>query len=335
MGDFLYICFMEEITKDTCLYMHTRKSDGRIFYIGIGDKDRPTDKSGRNNHWYNTVNKHNYDVTIIVNGLTWERACELEILMIAFYGREDKAGGCLVNMTDGGQGAKGRKMTEKTRQILHDKNKALWEDPEYREKRSLELRRTNDEFINQLKVVYGDSYDYSLVEYMGQNTKVTLICPKHDKFDQWCGHLTQGIGCQKCSMKKQIEKMIKPLHKFVSQADVVHGGKYDYSKVVYNGAKNNVEIVCHDHGSFFMTPDNHINGGNGCKECGKIKVSELQKKIKRGDRSKSKIVLDINTGVFYDCALDVAELYGVNKSTMTSWLNVNNKRTNKTSFRYV
>jgi hypothetical protein len=193
--------------------------------------------------------------------------------------------------------------------------------------------KDQDVFINELKVIYGDKYDYGKVVYLNQNYKVTLVCQKHGDFKQWPTHLLNSIGCQKCSMEEQVKKMIKPLHKFVSQSDVVHDGKYDYSKVVYNGAKNKVEIVCHDHGSFFMTPDNHINGGNGCKECGKIKVSELQKKIKRGDRSKSKIVLDINTGVFYDCALDVAELYGVNNSTMTSWLN--GKRTNKTSFRYV
>jgi hypothetical protein len=337
MGDFLYICFMKEITKDTCLYMHTRKSDGRIFYIGIGDKDRPTDKNGRNNHWYNTVNKYDYDVTILVEGLTWEEACGFEIKMIAFYGRRkpnpnNPNYGCLVNMTDGGQGAKGRIVSEETRETIRQKNIAVWTD-EKKQQMSDDRRKDQEVYINQLKVIYGDSYDYRLIEYMGHMSKVTLICNEHDKFDQWTGHLLNGIGCQKCSMEEQVKKMMKPLHEFVSQADVVHGGKYDYSKVVYNGVKNKVEIVCHDHGSFFMTPDNHINGGNGCKECGKIKVSELQKKIKRGDRSKSKIVLDINTGVFYDCALDVAELYGVNNSTMTSWLN--GKRTNKTSFRYV
>ena len=85
--------------RDTCLYMHTRKSDGRIFYIGIGDKDRPYEKSGRNVHWRNTVKTHDYDVTILADCLTWARACELEILMIAFYGRRDKVGGTLVNKT--------------------------------------------------------------------------------------------------------------------------------------------------------------------------------------------------------------------------------------------
>lgn len=333
----MYICIMEDTVKDTCLYMHTRKTDGGIFYIGIGDKDRPTEKSGRNDHWYNTVNLYDYDVTILVDGLTWEEACQLEINMIAFYGRRkpypnNPNYGCLVNMTDGGQGAKGREVSEETREILRVKNIAAWTD-DRKKQQSDERRKDQDVYINELKVIYGDTYDFSLVNYIGQNSKLTLICSEHGNFEQWAGHLLKGIGCQKCSMEEQVKKMIKPLHKFVSQADVAHVGKYDYSKVVYNGCKNKVEIVCHDHGSFFMTPDNHINGSNGCKECGKISVSEAQKKIKRGDRSKSKLVLDINTGVFYDCVLDVAELYGVKGSTITSWLN--GKRTNRTSLRYV
>lgn len=318
--------------NDTCLYIHTRKSDGRIFYIGIGDKNRPTEKSGRNQYWYNIVNKDDYDVTILVDNLTWERACELETLMIAFYGRKDKVGGCLCNLTDGGQGAKGREVSEETREILRVKNIAVWTD-DRKKQQSDERRKDQDVYINELKVIYGDVYDFSLVNYMGQNSKLTLICSEHGNFEQWAGHLLKGVGCQKCSIKEQGKKMIKPLHKFVSQSKDVHGDKYDYSKVQYNGAKNKVEIVCHVHGSFFMTPDNHINGGNGCKECGKIKMSEVQKKIKRGNRSKAKLVLDINTGVFYDCALDAAESYGVKETTIHSLLN--GKRTNKTPLRYV
>ena len=103
--------------------MHIRKSDGRIFYIGIGDKKRPYDKSGRNNHWYNIVNKHDYDVIVLVKDLSWERACELEIKMIAFYGRQDKNLGCLCNLTDGGDGATGHIKSETVRFAISERTK--------------------------------------------------------------------------------------------------------------------------------------------------------------------------------------------------------------------
>lgn len=111
---------MDEKNK-YCLYQHTRKSDSRIFYIGIGDNKRPYSKKGRNKYWKHIVNKHDYNVKILVDTISWERACELEKLMISFYGRIDKKEGVLVNLTDGGEGTKGRNHSEKTKKILKEK----------------------------------------------------------------------------------------------------------------------------------------------------------------------------------------------------------------------
>jgi hypothetical protein len=107
-------------TKDTCLYIHTRKDDGGIFYVGIGDENRPYVNKKRNNYWNNVVKKYEgFEVTILKTDMTWKEACDLEIKMIAFYGRVKPSKknlnyGCLVNMTDGGEGSKGRIFSEKT-----------------------------------------------------------------------------------------------------------------------------------------------------------------------------------------------------------------------------
>lgn len=45
-----------------------------------------------------------------------------------------------------------------------------------------------------------------------------------------------------------------------------HGDRYDYSEVVYSGAKDKVKIICKKHGAFEQTPDNHA-GGSGCPAC--------------------------------------------------------------------
>lgn len=50
-------------------------------------------------------------------------------------------------------------------------------------------------------------------------------------------------------------------------ANQIHNNKYDYSKVVYIGAKDKVEIICPKHGSFWQTPDDHIRKGYGCPKC--------------------------------------------------------------------
>ena len=119
-------------TKDTCLYIHTRKDDGGIFYVGIGDKKRPYTTKNRNRHWYNVVKKHDYDIIILKTGMSWEEACNLEIKMIAFYGRIKPSKnnlnyGCLVNQTDGGNGAKG----------------AVWSDEAKKKRSELNIKNGN------------------------------------------------------------------------------------------------------------------------------------------------------------------------------------------------
>ena len=58
---------------------------------------------------------------VLLENLTWERACEIEIKMISFYGRADLGLGTLVNWTDGGEGAKNP--SEEARKKLSDRTK--------------------------------------------------------------------------------------------------------------------------------------------------------------------------------------------------------------------
>jgi hypothetical protein len=37
-------------------------------------------------------------------------------------------------------------------------------------------------FIERAKKIHGDEYDYSLVEYKNNKTKVSIICKKHGIF---------------------------------------------------------------------------------------------------------------------------------------------------------
>jgi hypothetical protein len=47
----------------------------------------------------------------------------------------------------------------------------------------------------------------------------------------------------------------------------VHGDKYDYSQVDYEGANIEVKIICKLHGIFQQQPSVHISGC-GCNVCG-------------------------------------------------------------------
>lgn len=62
-------------------------------------------------------------------------------------------------------------------------------------------------------------------------------------------------------------------------ANQIHNNKYDYSKVVYTGVKDKVEIICPIHGSFWQCPDDHINKGRGCPKCKNEKLRGPRKNI--------------------------------------------------------
>lgn len=69
----------------------------------------------------------------------------------------------------------------------------------------------------------------------------------------------------------------KTQEQFLEDCYKVHGDKYDYSLVEYNGAHTKVKILCNEHGIFEQTPDAHINGRKGCKLCANSNSGERQK----------------------------------------------------------
>lgn len=69
---------------------------------------------------------------------------------------------------------------------------------------------------------------------------------------------------------------------FIERAVKKHGDRYDYSKSVYVDSVTPLEIICHEHGSFFQAPAAHLRG-YGCPLCGNKK---------RGKRSSLEEFID-------------------------------------------
>ena len=61
---------------------------------------------------------------------------------------------------------------------------------------------------------------------------------------------------------------------FIEKATIIHGNKYDYSKVNYINNKAKVIIICKLHGEFQQIPNN-ILSGQGCIECGYVNSSNV------------------------------------------------------------
>lgn len=62
---------------------------------------------------------------------------------------------------------------------------------------------TREEFIQRAKEIHNGLYDYSQVKYSNIQEKVTIICPKHGKFEQRPVVHLLGCGCPKCSLHSQ------------------------------------------------------------------------------------------------------------------------------------
>ena len=125
---------------------------------------------------------------------------------------------------------------------------------------------TKEEFIKRANEVHKGKYDYHKVRYVNANTKVRIICPKHDEFWQIPYTHTNGVGCPKCANEANGERCRSSKEEFIKKANEVHYGKYDYSKVEYINANTKVCIKCPEHGEFEQTPDNHLHGC-GCPKC--------------------------------------------------------------------
>jgi hypothetical protein len=64
---------------------------------------------------------------------------------------------------------------------------------------------------------------------------------------------------------------------FVQKAKNIFGAQYDYSLVDYKKSSVKVRIVCHRHGFFEVSPNNHLRGMGGCPKCSMKKKSEKRR----------------------------------------------------------
>ena len=125
---------------------------------------------------------------------------------------------------------------------------------------------TCEDFKERATKIHGNRYDYSKVDYVNSGTKVCVICPIHGDFYQKANDHLRGCGCKKCGYEKIGNKLQLSTNEFVEKAQLVHGDKYDYSKVIYTKTKENVVIICPIHGEFLQKPNDHLSGC-GCPKC--------------------------------------------------------------------
>ena len=100
------------------VYLHRRKTDNKVFYVGKGKGRRAYTKTSRSQWWKSVSDKHGLIVEVVFENLSEEEAFQIEkdtILEFKYFGYP------LVNLTNGGEGMSGYKQPEEQRKRVSEK----------------------------------------------------------------------------------------------------------------------------------------------------------------------------------------------------------------------
>lgn len=153
---------------------------------------------------------------------------------------------------------------------------------------------TQEKIIEQFKQIHGNTYDYSLVNYKNDSSKIKIICKDHGIFEQQVAcHKRQKQGCPKCGRKK-VNDIIKTRlignNKFIERIEQIFGKNiFDYSKLNYQGAHKEVTLICKKCNNIETKSPIVWYKGFGCLKCQGNKVG---KKLWTTDKfiEKAKII---------------------------------------------
>lgn len=169
-------------------------------------------------------------------------------------------------------------------------------------------RKTKEEFVRQAHEIWGDRYDYTDSEYVGNKKPIIIYCPKHDhhfRVTMAQNHILkangtfQPTGCPFCQAensnlvaKRKYESKYKRLtteererrkketaakrrETFFEKLHEMYGNRYDTSLVDYKGRETHITLICPDHGLFTIRPRTLFNGEKGKAPHGCWKCSGL------------------------------------------------------------
>lgn len=155
--------------------------------------------------------------------------------------------------------------------------------------------KSQSEFVINATSIHNGFYSYEHVEYINNQTKVSITCPKHGDFlqkpnDHLCGH-----GCPLCKSEKKVISE----EEFISRARQVHGDKFDYSQLGYKNITGVVNIICPKHGMFTTTGRIHLRSDypKCSKDREKVSIEEFKQRLFNRHGDKYSIIEDSYDGL--------------------------------------
>lgn len=137
-------------------------------------------------------------------------------------------------------------------------------------------KRTKDEFIQLANELHKNKYDYSLINYINNTTKIEIICPEHGEFTITPKeHIRKErlTGCPVCTNRKLTTET------FIEKSKQLYPNKFEYDKTkITNGNRTKVIITCKIHDDFEILVTNHYKGLGGCRKCASLDKMKLLSK---------------------------------------------------------
>lgn len=147
----------------------------------------------------------------------------------------------------------------------------------YREGLARKPRFTKNKVIRRFKEAHGNKYDYSRVQYGGQQKAVEIICSRHGSFFQKPEYHWNGAGCPACyheDVRGASQRLTTD--EFLSRAQAVLPN-FDFSRSVYVNSNTPVEVRCTKHDAVFeANPRGLMTGENPCPRCNHTKSQPEQ-----------------------------------------------------------
>lgn len=199
--------------REHFLYRHIRKDLNEPFYIGIGTKPlkyngirteykRAYDISPkkRSVFWTKVFIKsnENIEVHILFESTDYNLIKQKEQEFIALCGRKDTKKGCLVNLTEGGEGVLGKIVSEKTRKLISEKNIGRKQSEETI--RKIKLNHASKQ-VGYRKIMSEESKRKLSEINTGKYLKKDVYCIetgiKYDSIRELCNDMFEGKGASK------------------------------------------------------------------------------------------------------------------------------------------
>lgn len=301
------------------IYRHVKLTTSEVFYIGMGcqkDFSRAYTTHGRNIFWERLTNKHEYSVEILSTNLSKETACEIEQLLISWYGRRNLNEGTLVNLTDGGDGGKGYIKTKEEIEKWKISNKGKQDGAlNVMYGRVGGLHHLSKEVINIENGIFYDSaieaHEPLSMSYSGFKSKLN-----GNNFNDTCFMYVDDLEDKNFPIKKDNNRWKKVINIYTLEIfnSIVDASSYSNICPQNLGAALNGKIS--NKTGYLLLGDYH--SGKKAEE-------------KRGSK---KYVIDTQTGVFYDSLKEASINTGIKYSILKNWLNPNISNKNKSSLIY-